>query len=66
MRKTVQLALMGSLMVAAASPLAIAGDGPSTTPTPPAQLAGDKVNIVPLPVYQPEAQPGSPVRVWSI
>lgn len=66
MRKTVQLALMGSLLVAAVSPLAIAGDGPSSAPTPPVLVAGDAVNMVPLPAYEPETQPGPPVRTWSI
>jgi hypothetical protein len=66
MRRIVQLALTGSLMVAAASPLAIAGEGQSAAPTEPAQLAGYKTNIVPLPVYEPEKQSGPPVQVWSI
>lgn len=65
MRKTVQLALMGSLMMAAASPLAT-GDGRPADTAPAARVAANELSIVPLPAYEPEQSSGQLVRVWSI
>ena len=65
MRKTAQLALLGSLLVAAAV-APPAGDGQPVALVPSAQAAGDDANIVPLPVYEAQAHSRQAVHVWSI
>lgn len=71
MRKTMQLmAVLGSLVLAAASPATAAEDGPPFMALPSAALDSgndltEDMSLTPLPAYEPGMQDGPAARMWS-